>query len=88
LKRSRFTETQIVAILAEADAGMAVTEVCRKHGICGNTFYNWKKKYGGMGVPEIKRLKELEAENSRLKRMYSDLSLENDALKELISKKL
>jgi putative transposase len=56
--------------------------------VAGNTFYNWKKKYGGMGVPEVKRLKELEVENSRLKRMYSDLSLENDALKELISKKL
>lgn len=88
MKRSRFTETQIVAILTEADAGMAVTEVCRRHGICGNIFYNWKKKYGGMGVPEVIRLKELEVENSRLKRMYSDLSLENDALKELISKKL
>jgi len=88
LRRSRFTETQIVAILAEADAGMPATEVCRKHGISGNTFYNWKKKYGGMGVPEVRRLKELEIENSRLKRMYSDLSLENDALKELITKKL
>ena len=88
MRRSRFTETQIVAILAEADAGMPATEVCRKHGISGNTFYNWKKKYGGMGVPEVRRLKELEIENSRLKRMYSDLSLENDALKELITKKL
>ena len=77
-----------MAILAEADAGMPATEVCRKHGISGNTFYNWKKKYGGMGVPEVRRLKELEIENSRLKRMYSDLSLENDALKELITKKL
>ena len=88
MKRSRFTETQIVGILAEADAGMTVTDVCRRHGIAGNTFYNWKKKYGGMGVPDVRRLKELEAENQRLKRMYSDLSLENDALKELISKKL
>lgn len=88
MKKSRFTETQIVGILAEADAGMLVKDVCRKHGICGNTFYNWKKKYGGMGVPEVRRLKELEVENSRLKRMYSDLSLENDALKELITKKL
>ena len=88
MKRSRFTETQIVAILAEADAGMTVTEVCRKHGIAGNTFYNWKKKYAGMGVSDVRRLKELETENQRLKRMYSDLSLENDALKELISKKL
>jgi len=88
LRKSRFTETQIVAILHEADAGVPVTEVCRKYGICTNTFYNWKKKYGGMGVPELRRMKELESENNRLKRMYSDLSLENDALKELISKKL
>lgn len=88
MQKSRFTETQIVAILHEADAGLPVTEVCRKYGISGNTFYRWKKKYGGMGVPELRRMKELETENNRLKRMYSDLSLENDALKELISKKL
>jgi putative transposase len=88
MMKSRFTETQIVSILAEADAGLPVTEVCRKHGISGNTFYNWKKKYGGMGVPDLRKLKELELENRRLKKMFADLSLENDALKELILKKL
>ena len=67
---------------------MAVREVCRKYDISPNTYYRWKKKYSGMGVPELKRMKELEAENRRLKRMYSELSMENDALKELISKKL
>jgi len=81
-----FTKTQIVSILGEADAGLPVTEVCRKHGISGNTFYNWKKKYGGMGVSDLRKLKELELENRRLKKMFADLSLENDALKELISK--
>ncbi len=88
MKKSRFTESQIVSILGEADAGLPVTEVCRKHGISGNTFYNWKKKYGGMGVSDLRKLKELELENRRLKKMFADLSLENDALKELISKKL
>jgi putative transposase len=88
MKQSRFTKTQIVAILREADEGVAVTDVCRRYGISGNTFYNWKKKYSGMGVPELKRMKELETENTRLKRMYSEKSLENHALKELISKML
>jgi putative transposase len=88
MKKSRFTESQIVSILKEADSGIAVTELCRKYGICGNTFYRWKKKYGGMGVSDLRKMKELEIENRRLKKMYADLSLENDALKELISKKL
>lgn len=88
MKGSRFSETQIVGILNEADAGLPVKEICRKYGISDSTYYNWKKKYGGLGVSEVRRLRELEAENAKLKRMYADLSLENDALKELISKKL
>ena len=88
MKRSRFSETQIVGILKEADAGMPVKEVCRKYGIADQTYYNWKKKYGGLEVSDIRRMRELEAENAKLKRMYAELSLENDALKDLISKKL
>ncbi|MFM2241284.1 MAG: hypothetical protein RLZ97_139 [Verrucomicrobiota bacterium] len=88
MKKSRFTESQIVAILKEADSGLKVAEVCRKHGISQPTYYNWKSKYGGLGVAELKRIKELEAEHSKLKRMYADLAMENHALKELIEKKL
>ena len=88
MKKSRFTETQIISILQEADAGMKVQELCRKHGVSPATYYSWKSKYGGMSASELKRTKELEAENTKMKRMYAELSLENDALKELISKKL
>lgn len=88
MKKSRFTETQIISILQEADAGMKVAELCRKHGVSPATYYSWKSKYGGMSASELKRTKELEAENAKLKRMYAELSLENEALKELISKKL
>lgn len=88
MKRSRFSETQIVAILKEADAGMKVADVCRKHGISQPTFYNWKSRYGGLGASELKRIRELEAQHAKLKRMYADLAIENDALKELIEKKL
>lgn len=88
MKKSKFTESQIVAILKEADSGIKVIDVCRKHGISQPTYYNWKSKYGGLGVSELKRIKELEAEHSKLKRMYADLAMENDALRELIEKKL
>jgi putative transposase len=88
MKRSRFSETQIVSILKEADAGAAVKEICRRHGISQATWYQWKSKYGGLQASEIKRLRELEQENARLKQMYADLSLENRALKDLIDRKL
>ena len=88
MKRSRFTETQIISILDEADAGMAVKDLCRKHGISDATYYNWKSKYGGMSASELKRLREMEAENAKLKKMYAELALENTALKDLIDKKL
>jgi putative transposase len=88
MKKSRFTETQIVSILKEADAGLSVQELCRKHGISTATYYNWKSKYGGLDASELKRIKELEAENQRLKQMFADLSLENRAMKDLIDRKL
>lgn len=88
MKKSKFTESQIVAILKEADAGIKVADVCRKHGISQPTYYNWKSKYGGLGVSELKRIKELEAEHFKLKRMYADLAMENEALRDLIEKKL
>ena len=88
MKKSRFTETQIVSILKEADAGRPVKEVCRTHGISDATYYNWKSKYGGMSASDLKRLREMEEEMSKLKRMYADLAMENRALKDLIEKKL
>jgi len=88
MKRTRFTETQIVAILKEADSGIQVKELCRKHGISDQTYYNWKSKYGGMEASDLKLMKELERELSQMKRMYADLALENRALKDLIEKKL
>lgn len=88
MKLSQYSESQIVGILKEADSGVAVKEVCRKHGISDATYYKWKSKYGGLEMSDVRRARELEAENSKLKRMYADVSLENQALKDLISKKL
>ncbi len=88
MRQSTFTETQIVALLKEADAGRPVNEIWRKYGISSATSYKWKAKYGGLTASDVKRLKELEHENSRLKRLYADLSLENAALKDVIEKKL
>ncbi len=88
MKKSRYTETQIVGILKEVEAGRQVKEVCREYGISDGTYYNWKSKYGGMEASDIKKLKDLQDENRRLKQMYADLSLENLALKDVIEKKL
>lgn len=88
MRKSRFSEAQIVSILKESDAGMEVKALCRKHGISNATYYKWKSQYGGMEASDLKRVKDLEAENAKLKRMYADLALENHAMKELITKKL
>jgi len=88
MKKSRFSESQILAILKEADAGVKVQDIWRKYNISSGTYYKWKSKYGGMEVSDMKRLKELEGENRRLKQMYADLRLENRALRDLIEKKL
>jgi len=88
MKKSRFTETQIVSILKQQEAGRKVSDICREHQISEPTFYQWKAKYGGMNVSELKRVKQLEEENSRLKRMYADLSLLHEALKDAVEKKL
>jgi putative transposase len=88
MKRSTFTEHQIVKILKEAEAGVPVTDLCRQYGFGKSTFYKWKAKYGGMDASALKRLKELEEENRRLKQMYADLSLEHRVLKEIVEKQL
>ena len=82
----RMTETQIVSILKEAEAGISAKELCRKYGVASSTFYKWKSKYGGMEVSDVKRLKELEEENRRLKQMYADLSLKAQMQEEIIKK--
>jgi len=87
MKRKRFTEEQIIGILNEAEAGAKSPDLCRRHGISEQTFYRWRTKYGGLEVSEARRLRTLEHENSRLKRIVADLTLDNQALKELVGKK-
>ena len=87
MKRKRFREEQIIGILKEHDLGAKTADLCRKHGISEATFYNWKSKFGGMDVSEAKRLKGLETENAKLKRLLADAMLDNAALKDLLSKK-
>jgi putative transposase len=87
MRKSKFSEVQIAAVLKEAEAGVAVAEVARKHGISAATFYQWRSKYGGMEVSDLQRMRELEQENLRLKRMYADLSLDHSILKEALTKK-
>jgi putative transposase len=87
MKKTRFTESQIVKILQQQENGLPTKELCREHGISEATFYNWKSKYGGMEASDVKRLKELEEENARLKKMYADLAVDNQILKDLFTKK-
>lgn len=87
MKSKRFTEEQIIGILKQAQAGMKIVDLCRIHGISDATFYNWRSKYGGMEVSDAKRLKDLESENRRLKQMLADTMLENQAIKDVLSKK-
>ena len=88
MKRSKFTEAQIVFALKQVETGTSVEEICRKLGISEATFYNWKKKYGGLGVPELRRLRQLEEENSKLKQIVADLSLDKQMLQDVLKKKL
>ena len=87
MKRRRFTEEQIIGVLREHELGTKTADLCRKHGISEATFYNWKSKFGGLDVSEAKRLKQLEGENARLKKLLADSMLDNAALKDLLSKK-
>ena len=87
MKKTRFTEAQIIGILNEQEQGIKVSDLCRKHGISDATFYNWKSKYGGLKVDELKRLRELEQENARLKKIIANQSLDIDIMKDVISKK-
>jgi len=88
MKRSRYSESQIIKILKEGESGIPVTDICRAHGISRSAYYKWKSKYWGMDLPELKHLRQLETENRRLKQMYAELSLDHKILKDIISKKL
>jgi putative transposase len=88
MKKSKFTEAQIVFAIKQAESGVTVEEICRKMGISEATFYNWKKKYGGLGVSELRELRQLKEENSKLKQMVADLSLDKQMLQDVIKKKL
>ena len=88
MKRKRFSETQIIKILNQAETGVPINDLCREHGFSRSAYYKWKAQYGGMNVSQLKRLKELEEENRRLKHMYADLSLEHKVLKDIVEKKL
>lgn len=87
MKKSKFTESQIIGVLKEQEQGVKISELCRQHGISEATFYNWKSKYGGMNVDELKRLRELEQENARLKKIVANQSLEIDIIKDVLTKK-
>ncbi len=87
MKKSKVSEEQIIAVLGQADAGVKVAKLVRKPGISGATFYNWKARYGGLDVPQLRRLKELEAENGKLKKMYAELSLRHEAFKDAVERK-
>lgn len=86
MRKSKFSESKIVTLLKEADAGRKVSDICREHGVSSATFYQWRSKYGGMEASDIKKLKELQEENEKLKRMYADMALENQAIKDLLGK--
>jgi putative transposase len=86
VRKSRFSEEQIIGVLKEAEAGRKIAEVCRKHGISDQTYHRWKRKYGGLQVSEARRLKQLEDENRRLKKRVADLSLDKEALQDVLSR--
>jgi putative transposase len=88
MKRSKFTESQIIFALKQTETGVKVEEVCRKMGISDATFYNWKKKYGGLGVTELRRLRQLEEENFKLKQIVADLTLDKQMLQDVLKKRL
>lgn len=88
MRKKRFSEHQIITVLKQVESGRTIQDVCRECGVSLGTYYNWKSKYGGMEASDVKKMKELEAENRRLKQMYANLSLENEAIKDILGKKL